>query len=120
MNHRHLEGGNLFGSCFCLADVRREVVVDIQLVEHLLVDSVDTPDTLNHAGGIVGNIIIDNRPGPMKIVPLGYGVRRNQNLIIVPLVLRFQSGVKVGADCLFVGRRGLLGGVFENAKIVIL
>ena len=34
--------------------------------------------------------------------------------------MRFQSGVKVGADCLFIGRRGLLGGVFENAQIVIL
>ena len=43
-----------------LANIRREEVIDIDAIEHLSIDTVDTSDTLNNSCGVVRNIVVDN------------------------------------------------------------
>ena len=42
MNHCHFQGGYFLGTDFCFAYLRGDVVVDIKVVEHLFIDTVDT------------------------------------------------------------------------------
>ena len=46
---------------YALARNGGEKVVDEKLVKDFFVDSVDSPDTLNYARGVVGNVVVVNR-----------------------------------------------------------
>ena len=60
VDKEHFERGNTLDKRIFLANIRREEVIDIDVIKHLSVDTVDTSDTLNNSCGIVRNIVVDN------------------------------------------------------------
>ena len=98
MNHCHFQGGYFLGTDFCFAYLRGEVVVDIKVVEHLFIDTVDTPDTLDYPCGVVRYIIVENSSSTVQVVTLGNGIGGNQYLVIIGLRFLLHTCVKVIAN----------------------
>ena len=116
MNHCHFKGGDFFCSGLCFSYFRREVIVDIQFVKYLFVNTVDSTDTLDNTGWIIGDVIIEYSSSPMQVIPFRNSVCRNQYVEIVPLQRRLQTGIKVRPDLLFIGRCCIRRCIFHHRE----
>ena len=116
MNHCHFQGGYFLGTDFCFAYLRGEVVVDIKVVEHLFINTVDTPDTLDYPCGIVRYIIVENSSGTVQVVTLGNGIGGNQYLVIIGLRSLLHTCVKVIANGLAHRGSSICRSIFKRRQ----
>ena len=116
MNHRHFQGGYFLGTDFCFTYLRREVVVDIKVVEHLFIDTVDTPDTLDYPCGVVRYVIVEYRSGTVQVITLGNGIGGNQHLVDIGLHFLFYARIKVIANGLAHRGSSICRSIFKRRK----
>ena len=78
------------------AFLRGEEVEDVEVLEHLLADAVDSPDALYDAGGVPRDVVVDDQPRTVQVEAFGKLVGRDQDVVVVCLTL--ERGVEVALD----------------------
>jgi hypothetical protein len=96
-----------------VALVGREKVIGVNLVE-LRIHAVDASDTLNEAGGIPRDVVIDDHVGTVEVHTLGQDFGGDQDAVVIlrPIGLGVEIGDDIFADAVkrFAGKDSVAKG----------
>ena len=88
VDQEHFLRGDLAAPDYLRALEGREEIVDVELVEHLLTDAVDAAYPLDDPGRVPGDIVVDDRPGPVEVEAFGHFVGGQQYLYVIAVSRR--------------------------------
>src|SRR3989344_4980895 len=98
---------------FDLACRGRKEIPDIQFVEDLPVDTVDTANALNDPGRIIRNIVVHDDSRSVQVKTFRNRIRRDDDVEIISLSCQFNTRIEVGLDDIFIRLIRVSRAVFE-------